>query len=312
MGRATVGTCESFELRGVYDCHVHCGPDVIARAQDVTEFAAAAREAGLAGAVLKDHTGSTAAVAALLNRLDPAGPRFYGSLTLNPPVGSLNPYAVEAALRLGARVIYFPTYAARYQIEVLGPAAFAEAFPRPREASAGVSVLDGQGRVCREALDIVDCIAGYDAVLATGHLSPREALALVESAAARGVTRMLITHASEPVPGMSIDDQKRAAARGALVEHSIMALTDCCPRKVSLDEFAEQLRQVGAENVVLSSDLGQAQNGPPLALFGACLGQLMSCGFSQAELLTMTRDNPQRLLSRVPRRTGGPASQRLP
>lgn len=87
MGRVTTDTSESFSLRGVYDCHVHCGPDVITRAQDVTELAAAAREAGMAGVVLKDHTGSTAAVAHLLNRLDPAGPRFYGSLTLNPPLG---------------------------------------------------------------------------------------------------------------------------------------------------------------------------------------------------------------------------------
>lgn len=146
-------------------------------------------------------------------------------------------------MRLGARVIFFPTYAARHQIEMLGPAGFADAFPRPRGTFAGIDILDGQGRVCREALDIVERMAAYDAVLATGHLSPPEALALVEAAVARGVRRMVITHASEPVPGMSIDDQKQAAARGTLVEHSIMVLTDCCPRKVSVDEFAEHRRQ---------------------------------------------------------------------
>ena len=50
-------------LRGAYDCHVHCGPDVIVRAQDVTALAESAAQAGLAGVVLKNHAGSTTGVA---------------------------------------------------------------------------------------------------------------------------------------------------------------------------------------------------------------------------------------------------------
>jgi hypothetical protein len=49
-----------FPLSGGYDVHVHCAPDVVARAQDLIELAEAMRLAGMAGAVIKDHTTSTA------------------------------------------------------------------------------------------------------------------------------------------------------------------------------------------------------------------------------------------------------------
>jgi hypothetical protein len=42
-------------LRGAYDCRVHAAPDVVPRAQDWLDVGEAARAAGLAGLVNKDH-----------------------------------------------------------------------------------------------------------------------------------------------------------------------------------------------------------------------------------------------------------------
>src|SRR6056297_1923594 len=88
-------------LQGAYDLHVHCSPDVVPRIQDVYDLAAAASAAAMAGVGLKDHTTSTVGRCHTLNRLYPTGPRFYSSIALNPPVGGLNPSAVEAALQSG-------------------------------------------------------------------------------------------------------------------------------------------------------------------------------------------------------------------
>ncbi len=284
-------------LRGAYDCHVHAAPDVVPRAQDWLEVGEAARAAGLAGLVIKDHTGSTAGQAHLLNRVFPDGPRFFGSLTLNPPVGGLNPHAVAAALRLGAVVIFFPTYAAKYQIERMGVDGFPEPFPWARTVEAGIGILDTQGELKPEVLDILRLIDQHEAVLATGHLSPPETLVLLERAAHEGVRRMIVTHASEPVPNMSVDDQRRAVECGAVIEHSLMALTACCGPFLTAEAMIDQIRQVGPEYIILSSDFGQAANGPPMAALTRYLSELRSQGLTPQDIHTMMVSNPARLLN---------------
>jgi predicted TIM-barrel fold metal-dependent hydrolase len=232
----------------------------------------------------------------VLNETCPNGPRFFGSLTLNPPVGGLNPYAVETALRLGAAVVFFPTYSARHQIETMGITGFPDAFPWPRTAESGIQILQMDETPRSEVVAIVELVARYDAVLATGHLSPGESIALLQLARQRGVRRMIVTHASESVPGMSVAEQQEATRCGALIEYCFMAVTDCCPNRISLEEMASQVRQVGVEHVVLSSDFGQVANGPPVEGFGRWLEELLACKFSERELQVMVADNPARLL----------------
>jgi hypothetical protein len=147
-----------------------------------------------------------------------------------------------------------------------------------------------------EVVEIVDAIAAHDAVLATGHISVDESFALLRLASERGVLRMVVTHASEPVPNMSVAQQKEAVAMGALIEHSLMATTDCCSPRVPWESFCDQLRGVGVENVVLSSDFGQPPNGEPVHAFGERLEKLRGTGFSEEEIRIMTRDNPRRLI----------------
>ena len=140
------------------------------------------------------------------------------------------------------------------------------------------------------------CIAEHDAVLATGHLSAVESLRLLEAAAGLGVERMVVTHASEPVPKMSVEDQQRAVACGALIEHSLMAITDACPGSVTPGDVVRQIRDIGAEHVVLSSDLGQPANGSIVVGFNRLLGELRSHGCTCKEIRVMITQNPEKLL----------------
>ena len=95
-------------LQGAYDLHVHVAPDVVPRIQDGTDLAYEAQQAGLAGMLIKDHTAPTTGAAHVLNQAWPEGTRFYSALALNPPVGGLNPYAVEHGFKLGARLVWMP------------------------------------------------------------------------------------------------------------------------------------------------------------------------------------------------------------
>ena len=281
-------------LKDAYDLHVHCSPDVVPRAQDVYDLANAASEAGMAGIGLKDHTTSTVGRCHTLNRMYPAGPRFFSSIALNPPVGGLNPSAVEAALGSGVDIVYFPTYSAAHHIRVLGEEV--TPVPHPTTGAQPLSVIDANKKLLPNVAEIIDLIAAHNAVLATGHISPKESMELLQAAETVGVKRMVVTHASQSVPNMSLANQKAAVGMGALIEHCFLAVTECCPGTIPLQTIAEQIRAVGHHHVVLSSDFGQPANGDPVEAFGRHVRRLYDLGFGEDELRTMLCHNPLRLV----------------
>ena len=282
-------------LKDAFDLHVHAGPDVIARRQDLVELARDAKQAGMAGLALKDHTTSTAGRCHALNRLFEGPPTFYGCVALNPPVGGLNPSAVESALREGARIVHFPTYGALNHIQRWGRGKPPTAFPIPAD-HAGSTIWDGSGGLRPEVDAILDLIARFDAVLATGHLSGQESLALLRRARERGVTRAMVNHVSESVATITLEQQREAASLGAVLEHAFFALTAACPGTVTIEEMRDQIRAVGVGSVVLTSDLGQLSNAPAVEGFAAHLESLLQAGMTRDELRVMTCDVPRRLV----------------
>jgi hypothetical protein len=227
--------------------------------------------------------------------------RFFSALVLNPPVGGLNPFAVEAALHEGVDVVYLPTYSSRHQIAVLGPDAFAPTYPRPGRSGMeaggwpGITVLADSGALQAEVLDILDLIAAHDAVLATGHLSPEEVLAVLAEAQRRGVQRAIVTHASGRTPDLSIAEQREAVRRGAWIEHCLMGILRGGEAQVA--KILAQIRAVGPEHVILSSDLGQAVNGPVVPGFGRLLERVHRAGLAADEIRQMIVDHPRRLVA---------------
>lgn len=287
-------------LRGSVDLHVHCAPDVVPRAQDAWDYAEAAAAAGMAAVGLKDHTTTTRGRCAMLNRRYPEGPHFFACIVLNPQVGGLNPAAVEAALQSGVEMVYFPTWSAEHHIRCLGPTT--TPVPHPSHGFEPICILKEDGSLVPEVPGIIELLARHDAILATGHLSPRESLVLLEAAVAAGVQRMVVTHASESVPAMSIEDQRRCVSLGAWIEHSFLAVTPCCPGRVDLEHVCAQIRTIGVEHCILSTDFGQVANGAPVAGFAHYLAQLLDHGFDEEAIHTMIARNPAQLL-RLPKRT---------
>jgi microsomal dipeptidase-like Zn-dependent dipeptidase len=92
---------------------------------------------------------------------------------------------------------------------------------------------------------------------------------------------------------MSTELQKEAASLGALLEYTILSVTG---GRGSLDVFAAQIREVGPENVVITSDLGQSGNPSHADGMRTIIQQLVAVGFSEAEIGLMVRSNPARLL----------------
>jgi hypothetical protein len=285
-------------LEGAYDIHLHAAPDVVPRVMDAVQLAKEAAGQKMAGILLKDHTTSTTGRAFVLNRLLKGTCRFFSSLALNPPVGSINPQAVESALRSGTDMIFFPTYGAQNHIQKWGLGKPPTAFPIAYDTKRGFSLPDNTGKMNQRVHRILELIAEHDAVLGTGHLSPEEVLELIKRAKKAGIRRMVATHPSESVVGMNPDQQKEAARMGAMIEHCFFAVTESCPGRIQLEDIRDQIRYAGISSCILSSDFGQVTNPHPLEGFAFYLEKMKELGFSEDELRVMTRDNPRRLLEK--------------
>ena len=70
---------------------------------------------------------------------------------------------------------------------------------------------------------ILELIKSHDMVLATGHISTAESMALVSEARNIGIHRVVATHGTTMAywTGMTLDDMKTLAGMGAFIEHCL-------------------------------------------------------------------------------------------
>jgi hypothetical protein len=275
------------DLAGLIDIHVHSAPDVRPRLLDDLQVVQAARDAGMCAIMLKSHVTLTADRAAMAEKAVP-GLRVLGGLALNNPVGGLNPAAVDAAIRMGARQIWMPTMSAASDIAFQRRLGIAS----PPSAGPGISILRKDGSLDPLVHEILSLVAQAGVVVSTGHLSPREAVALVRAAREHGVQRIIVTHPEAGLSAMPLSMQEELALPGVWFELCYASVLE--EGGPPLAEVAARIRAVGPERVILSSDLGVAVDGfpPPVEGLRAYLSGLMKLGISWNDIRIMGRDNP--------------------
>jgi len=286
-------------LKGGIDLHVHPAPSPLPRRIDAVEAAQAAEAIGMRAIVVKSHHHSTVTdVLALGRDLNGLPVRVFGGIALNSAVGGLNPHAVDLALELGGRIVWFPTIGSPQHI------AHHAAHPDlkfPKLAvhvrdERPVDVLDESGQLRPEVHDIIGLIKEHDAILASGHMAPDRILAVFEAAHAAGVTRLLVNHPNFVVEATH-EQGKRFVELGAVIEHSLCMYDDRSSfYNWDIDVLLGWIRAVGADRSTLGSDLGQMKNPLPSEAFTNIVGQLLDAGLSEGELESMVRRNPARLL----------------
>ena len=92
-------------LKGVCDLHVYCLPCVYDRLFDEIEMARQMRAFGYRAFVSKRHHCCNADSAKIATKYVP-GIQVFGGIVLNWPVGGLNPHAVDAAILMGAKMVW--------------------------------------------------------------------------------------------------------------------------------------------------------------------------------------------------------------
>lgn len=272
-------------LNSSYDLHIHAAPSPFYRLMDEFQLLRSASAAGMAGILIKSHYEPTAARAELANQYAGATAKAYGALVLNQPVGGLNPYAVQNALHRGAKMIFMPTRdAANSLVSGDMPGDF---FHRP-----GITILTKEGKLKPEIHEIIDIVKQYDAVIATGHLSPDESVALCQAGLSAGV-QMVLTHpeySRTRIPGQL---QRELAGQGVLIEKCWYNIAG---HECSAEQMAATIHSVGAEHCFMTTDRGQGDREAPVEGMENFISAMLAQGLSDQELKTMLQQVPKRIL----------------
>lgn len=280
ISTSCLGQNENIDLAGVIDMHVHAGPDSRPRAMNDWEAVQMAENAGLRGVLLKNHFTMTADRAALAAQLVDSL-LVFGGVALNRSVGGINPEAVRqmAAFSGGrGKVVWLPTFDSQFFITKEG---ITDPF---------VPVMK-DGKPVKGLLEVFSLIAKNNLVLAMGHSSPQEVLALIPFARAEGVENILITHVFGQ--DASFSQIQQMAATGAIMELDwLAAYTD----PLILNDYVEVIQSVGAESFIISSDFGQEGNPDHASGMRAFIAALRSREISQQQIDLMAKQNPAKLL----------------
>ncbi len=231
----------------------------------------------MGGFVLKSHYYPTGPVAELLTRVYP-GLTVVGSVALNDEVGGLNVHAVEAAARTGARVAWMPTFSAHH-------------FTMQQSGQSGIEIATS-GQLVPEALTILEVARSHDIAVASGHVSPSEAILLFRAAKDMGITQLIATH---PTHGSTTEELAEMARLGAYIEHAFLS---CMPSRgrTTPAEMASLIGELGPERCVVTSDFGQWMNPPPAEGMRMAIAELLNAGMSPEDVTTVVKTNPQALV----------------
>jgi hypothetical protein len=286
-------------LEGAVDLHVHPAPSPLPRRIDAAEAARLAGEAGFRAIVVKSHHHSTVTdvLALAAENQIPSEVEVFGGIALNGPVGGLNPKAVDLALKMGGRIVWFPTIGSPQHIRHHAEHPDLK-FPKlavqlkPEEP---IEIMD-DGRVRDEVYEILESAKEADAVVASGHLAPDRITALFEAAREVGVTRLLANHPNFVVEA-TYEDAKRWVELGAVIEHSLcMYDEESSFYHWDVDTLVGWIEALGPERSTLGSDLGQMNNPLPTDSFRKIVRKLLDRGLGEDAVRRLVRDNPAELL----------------
>jgi hypothetical protein len=287
-------------LEGAVDLHVHPAPSPLPRRMDGAEAARLAGEAGFDAIVVKSHHHSTVMDVLALEQagVDHGDAKLFGGIALNGAVGGINPKAVDLALKMGGRIVWFPTIGSENHIRHHAEHPNLK-FPKLSvhlEPEEPIEVLGGNGGVIDDVYKILESIKEHDAILASGHMAPRQITAVFEAAREVGIQRMLVNHPNFVIEA-SFDEARHWVELGAYIEHSLcMYDEESSFYNWGLDTLVEWVEAVGPERSTLGSDLGQMNNPLPTDSFRKIVSRLLERGTSADTLRTMVARNPAELL----------------
>jgi hypothetical protein len=283
-------------LKGAVDMHCHSGPSVMPRCLDHIDALEEAAAVGMKALLFKDHYYSATPITELLKgRYAHLGVEMISGVPLNNTSGGLNPYAVDHGLKLGARLVWMPTFSAGNHLRHNRKKKML-ATKVPMLEPTALSVVDDRNRLKDEVKPILDQIAEFDAVLSAGHLHISEIFPLFEEAKKRGVKRRLVQHPTYVIDA-TLEDISELARDGVYLEHSLcMFIDESRFKHWTGEELKAMITAAGVDQTILGSDLGQINNPTPVTGFRAVIRLCIEQGYDDDQIRKLVGGNAARLL----------------
>jgi hypothetical protein len=284
-------------LKGAVDLHCHSGPAAMPRILDHHEALLEADGAGFRAIVTKDHFYLGVSHAVILEKLIDTDVKFFSGIALNNANGGINPYAVDHAASIGAKIVWLPTLSAKNHIEQ--EEGQGKIFPKTAKKmlpEKPLSGLDANGNILDEMLQVLDIIAEADIIIAGGHLPASELIKIFEEGKRRGVKKMIVNHPTFIV-GCTDDDMRALVELGAYLEHSISMFIEGDGMIYTAQDLAHYSEVAGVERTVLSSDLGMRGCPRPLEGFRDVVAMLLDLQVPTKDIRAMIGDNAAGLLN---------------
>ena len=206
--------------------------------------------------------------------------------------------------RSGARLVWFPTCDGKYEQQCI----FDETSPNKKLpywaqiviqmknegiVAPPITILDENGKLTGNAIQVIEIIKKHNMILATSHLSHEETFALVREAKSRKLEKIVITHADFPTTFYTVEEQRELVSMGAYIEH---CYTTWATGKVDFETTLEQIKAIGCDNVILGTDLGQATAIFPDEGMLEFANKLVEAGIPEQEVIKATVRNNVNLL----------------
>lgn len=297
------------DIEGAFDFHVHSAPDLFERPYTAPDIATEAVRQGMRGLVLKNHFEPSVTRAIMTAKAFP-DLRVVGGVVLNRSVGGLNPYAVEASVKQGGRVVWFPTTDSANHFSYFGrTSSYDEGLagdggPRLLGGSEdverltsgpGITVLDDEQALKPEVKEILEIARDHDQVISSSHLGPAEAKEVHRFARDLGHQRLLLGHALWKPLGLELADLKELVTLGVTIEFGA-SITLPIPGHAPPRMVVETIYELGVENCVLSSDAGAAVYPMAPEALRSYVQCLIDTGLGIGDAKRMMSENPLRLL----------------
>ena len=288
-------------MKGVIDMHLHAAPCLLTRPFDEVEIATQARDSGYRALVLKSIFVPNADRVEIVRQMVP-GIALFGGLVLNHSIGGVNPEAVATAIGFGAKVIWLPTVHSQNHIKFFGVSHYPwqkqKGFRRARDV-VPISLIDKTGELVPDMIEILEMAKSASLVVATGHVSAEEILAVVRYADRIGYDKTLLTHVGWHATDWPDDKLKEMKDYPCTFEFTI---NPCMPTRQQSNPkaFAEKILMLGTDRCIAATDLGQMDTTHPVEGFRMWLRILRDKGLTDDDIDLVARKNPARLLDLGP------------
>ena len=216
------------------------------------------------------------------------------AIVLNENVGGLSPFAAESAVRLGAKIIWMPTYTSAHDIQVGGYSGRMAAAYKNKLSDQGIAARGSDGKIIPALDAILEIARDADVIVATGHFSPEESVCLARRAREIGLKKFVFTHATTPFIGATDAQMLEVADLGFTVEFgwaAVMPLAHGLPPK----RIAELARLIGAQRCIMVTDAQMDWNPAPPEMMRMFIASMLRLGIEEEEIRWMVQRNPLRL-----------------